>query len=55
VDVVLKLNNDDTVYLQRIMDVTERKMTTGEEFIGKNSTDRFRWNQLSAVDLDDEF
>jgi hypothetical protein len=41
VDVVLKLNNDDTVYLQRIMDVTERKMATGEEFTGKNSTDRF--------------
>ncbi len=41
VDVVLKLRSGDTVYLQRVMDVTARKMATGEEFTGKISTDRF--------------
>jgi hypothetical protein len=41
VDVVLKLDNGDTVYLQRVMDVTERKTATGEDFTGKTSTDRF--------------
>jgi hypothetical protein len=50
VDVVLKLNNDDTVYLQRIMDVTERKMPTGEEFTGKNSTVCF----MMTLERDDD-
>jgi hypothetical protein len=40
VDVVLKLNNDDTVYLQRIMDVT----ASMGGFTGRNSTDRFMMN-----------
>ncbi len=41
VDVVLKLRSGATVYLQRVMDVTVRKLDTGEEFSGKTSTDRF--------------
>ena len=41
VDVVLKLRNGATVYLQRVMDVTVRKLATGEEFTGKTSTGRF--------------
>jgi hypothetical protein len=41
VDVVLKLRSGATVYLQRVMDVTVRKLATSMEFTGKTSTDRF--------------